>query len=266
MKTAIAGLGTIGLKVAKDLHQGIPGLELSAVSSGRPEIARARLAEAGIDVPVLTNGELPGEAKIIVECAPSPAFREIAEAALGAGCILVTVSGAALIEAMDLVELAEKSGGRIHLATGALIGLDAVNAAALGTIHSVKMITRKPPPSLATAPHVVENKIDLTGLSEPLRLYSGPARLGVKGFPANLNVAAALSLAGIGADRTDLEIWADPGVTRNTHRIEVDSDTAHFSMSIENIPSEENPATGRITHQSVVAALRGLVEPLRVGS
>ena len=84
MKTAIAGLGTIGLKVAKDLHQGIPGLELSAVSSGRPEIARARLAEAGIDVPVLTNGELPGEAKIIVASTANLNYAKLARS-LGRG-------------------------------------------------------------------------------------------------------------------------------------------------------------------------------------
>ncbi len=266
MKIAIAGLGTIGFKVAKDLHQGIPGLELLAVSSGRREIARARLAEAGMDLPVLSNAELPEGAKIIVDCAPSAAFREIAEAALNAGRILVTVSGAALLEAMDLVDLARQTGGRIVMATGALLGLDAVRAAALGEIHSVNMITRKPPLSLAGAPYVVEQGMDMAGVKQPMRLYGGSARGGAKGFPANLNVAAALSLAGIGADRTHLEIWADPTVSRNTHTIEVDANTARFSMTIENIPSEENPATGRITHQSVIDALRGLVEPLRVGS
>jgi aspartate dehydrogenase len=98
-----------------------------------------------------------------------------------------------------------------------------------------------------------------------LRVFSGSAREAAKGFPANLNVAAALSLAGIGPDRTVLEIWADPTVTRNTHRIEVDSDSASFSMTIENIPSE-NPRTGRITALSVIALLRKLSAPVRVGT
>jgi aspartate dehydrogenase len=266
LKVAVAGLGTIGFPVAVALNEGIPGLALTAVSSGRGERAAARLEDAGIPVPVLANEALAEVADIVVECVPKAAFREIAEAALGAGRLLVTVSGAAVLEAMDLVDLAEKTGGRILLVTGALLGLDAVRAAALGHIHSVRMITRKPPASLAGAPYVVERGIDLADLPEPLRLYSDSAREGARGFPANLTVAAALSLAGIGADATGLEVWADPTVTRNTHTIEVEADTARFSMTIENVPSAENPATGRITPLSVIAALRGLAAPLRVGS
>jgi aspartate dehydrogenase len=128
------------------------------------------------------------------------------------------------------------------------------------------MVTRKPPRGLAGAPYLEQNKISLEGLTAPLRVFEGTAREGARGFPANVNVAAALSLAGIGPDRTRLEIWADPAVERNTHRIEVDSDSARFSMTIENIPSAENPRTGRITALSVVAALRGLVSELRVGT
>ncbi len=96
-------------------------------------------------------------------------------------------------------------------------------------------------------------------------MFEGSARDGARGFPANVNVAAALALAGIGPDRTRLEIWADPTVTRNTHTIEVEADSARFRMTIENIPSE-NPRTGRITALSVIACLDGLVAPLRIGT
>src|SRR5690606_33522839 len=115
-------------------------------------------------------------------------------------------------------------------------------------------------------PYLEQKGISLDGLAAPLRVFEGTAREGARGFPANVNVAAALSLAGIGPDRTMLEIWADPALERNTHRIEVDSDSAKFSMTIENLPSAENPRTGRITALSVVAALRGLVAELRVGT
>jgi aspartate dehydrogenase len=128
------------------------------------------------------------------------------------------------------------------------------------------MVTRKPPRGLEGAPYLVRNNISVESLSAPLKVFEGSAREGARGFPANVNVAAALSLAGIGADRTTLEIWADPGLTRNMHRIEVDADSARFAMSIENVPSEENPRTGRITALSVVAALRGLTSTLRVGT
>ena len=149
--------------------------------------------------------------------------------------------------------------------TGALIGLDAVTAAAVGHIHSVRMVTRKPIRGLAGAPYLLEHNIEIERITEPLRIFDGTAREAARGFPANVNVAVALSLAGIGPDLTRVEIWADPSVTRNTHSIEVESDSARFSMSIENIPSE-NPKTGLITALSVVACLRKLRAPLRVGT
>mgnify|MGYP002621776545 CR=1 FL=1 len=145
-------------------------------------------------------------------------------------------------------------------------GLDAVRAAAEGRIESVTMVTRKPPRGLMGAPYLEQNGIFLEGLNEAKLIFDGSARDGAKGFPANVNVAAALSLAGIGPDRTRLQIWADPAVTRNTHRIEVEADSARFAMSIENVPSEENPKTGRITALSAIACLRGLVAPMRVGT
>ena len=146
-----------------------------------------------------------------------------------------------------------------------LLGLDAVAAAAEGTIHSVKMTTRKPPNGLAGAPHLVKNGISVDGLNEAKLVFSGTARDAAAGFPANVNVVAALALAGIGPDRTMIDIYADPTKTRNCHIIEVDADSARFTLSIENVPSE-NPKTGRITAQSALAALRKLHAPLRVGT
>jgi aspartate dehydrogenase len=179
---------------------------------------------------------------------------------------LVPASVGALLDRPGLIERAGVTGARILVPTGALLGLDAVRAAAEGDIHSVTMETRKPPAGLAGAPYLEERGISLDGLTEPLRVFTGSARDGARGFPANVNVAAALSLAGIGAERTRLEIWADPGVTRNTHLIRVDADSARFEMKIENVPTEENPRTGRITAPSILATLRGLVAPLRVGT
>jgi aspartate dehydrogenase len=118
---------------------------------------------------------------------------------------------------------------------------------------------------LRGAPFIVQNDINIDELRTPLKLFQGTARQAAKGFPANLNVAVALSLAGIGPDRTMVEIWADPAVTRNTHRVEVEADSARFSMSIENVPSE-NPRTGLITALSVIALLRKQRAPLRIGT
>ena len=167
--------------------------------------------------------------------------------------------------APDLLELAKAHGGRIVVPTGGLLGLDAVAAAAEGTIHSVRMTTRKPPNGLAGAPHLVANAISVEGLNEAKLVFSGTARDAAAGFPANVNVVAALALAGIGPDRTMIDIWADPTVTRNCHVIEVDADSARFTLAIENVPSE-NPKTGKIVALSIIATLRKLAAPLRVGT
>jgi aspartate dehydrogenase len=266
VKVGIAGFGTIGKPVAAALSKGIDGLELTAICSRDHDKARANMDGVCDPVPVVGPQELAEMCDVVVECVPKAAFRDIAEPALRAGRIFITVSGAGLLIHPDVVDLARAHGAQIILATGALLGLDAVRAAAEGEIHEVRMITRKPPFSLVGAPYLEEHAISIDNLSEPLKVFEGTAREGAAGFPANVNVAAALGLAGIGPDRTTLEIWADPALERNTHRIEVEADSARFTLSIENVPSPENPGTGKITALSVVAALRALTAPLKVGS
>ncbi len=264
LKVGIAGFGTIGQVVGQALNDGMDGLELIAVTSGNLEKAKTNLNGYNKSVAVVAANELVDLVDVIVECAPTAAFMSVAEPTLKQGKILVTVSGAAILQHPDIIDTAKANGGQIILATGALLGLDAVRAAAESTIHSVKMVTRKPPTSLTKAKFIIENNIDISNLSEPLRVFKGSAREGAEKFPSNVNVAAALGLAGIGADETQLEIWVDPTKTRNTHYI--DADSASFSLTIENVPTIENPGTGRITALSVITALRSISAPIRVGS
>ena len=264
-RVAIAGLGAIGRKVAQALDRGIDGLTLAAVSAQHPDKHRSWLAGLTAPPNLLPIEALADLADIVVECAPAALVRSIVAPFVTRGKTAIVLSAGALLENEDLIDLARQNGGQIVVPTGALIGLDAVGAAAVGNIHSVRMVTRKPVQGLAGAPYIVEHNIDIERITEPLKIFEGTAREAAKGFPANLNVAVALSLAGAGPDRTTLEIWADPGVTRNIHRVEVEADSARFSMSIENIPSE-NPRTGLITALSVIAYLRKLRAPLRVGT
>jgi aspartate dehydrogenase len=265
LRVGLAGLGAVGLDVAKRLIAGIPGLSLAAVAVRDTEKARRALPQIGDSIPVRKATDLADDCDIVVECLPPALFRDVAISAIDKSRIFMPLSVAQLLENGDLIERARHNGARILVPTGALIGLDAVRAAAEGTIHSVKMVTRKPPAGLEGAPYLVARKISVSALKEPLRVFNGSAREGARGFPTNVNVAAALSLAGIGPDRTQLEIWADPTVSRNTHTITVDADTARFTMTIENIPSE-NPRTGKNVAPSTVAALRALVSELKVGS
>ncbi|MEK9776057.1 MAG: aspartate dehydrogenase, partial [Quisquiliibacterium sp.] len=202
---------------------------------------------------------------LVIECAPASLLAEIVEPFLRKQKQAIVLSVGAMLFHPELIELARQSGGVIHVPTGALIGLDAMLAAAEGQIQSVRMTTRKPPKGLEGAPHLVQNNISIDGLSEPLMVFEGNARDAARGFPANLNVVAALALAGVGPERTMLQIYADPGVTRNTHSITVESDSARFTMTIENIPSD-NPKTGRIVAPSVIALLRKMRSGFRVGT
>lgn len=266
LSVGIIGLGTIGNVVAKALDDGISGMRLAAIASGRRDRAIASIKKLSKPVDLVTIDDLAERCDIIVDCAPKAVFRELAMATLSRGRILVTVSGAGILANEDIEDVARQNGGQLILATGALLGLDAVRAAAEGTIHSVRMITRKPPNALRDAPHIIDNNISLDRLNGAIQVFEGSAREGAKAFPANVNVAAALGLAGIGADATQLEVWADPHLDRNTHSIEVDADSAKFTLQIENVQSESNPGTGKITALSVIACLRGMTAPMKVGS
>ena len=264
-RVAVAGLGAIGRAVARRLGDGLPGLTLACAAVRDQAKAQAWLQAQKIACPLVASEAFPEHADLAIECAPASALEAICRPMIEAGKAVMVVSCGALLERGDLIALAKAKGGQIVVPTGALLGLDAVTAAAEGVIHSVRMTTRKPPNGLAGAPYLVANGIGVEGLREPKRVFSGTARAAAAGFPANVNVAAALSLAGIGPDRTLIDIWADPGVERNCHTIEVDADSARFTLSIENITSE-NPKTGRITALSVIAALRKLHAPVRVGT
>src|SRR6201994_1269867 len=265
MRVAVAGLGAIGTEIVKALDRSIEGLTLVAVAANSPDKHRGWIAELKSAPKLVPIDELAELADIVVECAPSNLVRAIVAPVVARGKTAVVLSVGALLDNEDLIALAREKGGQIVVPPGALIGLDAMTAAAVGTIHSVQMVTRKPLKGLEGAPYLIEHNIDISAIKSPLKIFDGTAREAAKGFPANLNVAVALSLAGIGADRPRVGIWADPALTRNVHRVDVDSDSARFSMTIENIPSE-NPKTGLITALSVIACLRKLNAPLRVGT
>jgi len=254
IRVAVAGLGAIGLSVVEALAQGVEGFTLVAVSAKDRAAAAQRLSDLSIAVPVLALEDLEAHADLLIESAPAELLHDLARAFLAKGKSIVVLSVSALAENLDLIDLARATGAQIFVPSGALLGLDAVAAAAQGTIHSVQLVTRKPPAGFG-----------LSNISAPQCVFAGSAREAAQKFPANINVAVSLGLAGIGLDATQVEIWADPAVTRNVHTVTVQSDCATFSMSIENVPSE-NPKTSKITALSVVALLRKMRAPLRIGS
>lgn len=178
---------------------------------------------------------------------------------------LVVISIGALLDHEELFDLARERGCRLLLPSGAIAGLDGIKAACVGQVDYVRLASRKPPEALQGAPFLSERGLSLDGLNEERLLFNGSARDAVRGFPDNLNVSAALSLAGIGPDKTEVSISAVPGLKRNCHEIEVQGEFGLLRVLVENIPSE-NPKTGRMTALSIVRAIRDEMDTVRIGT
>jgi aspartate dehydrogenase len=264
----IAGFGAIGQAVATGLGRAVPGVTLAAITSRDLEKARDQAQALFREPPpIVPLEEMVRRTDLVVEAAPAAAFDGIATAALTAGKRLLVVSvGALLGEEEKYADLARRHRGELHVVSGAIGGLDAISAAAVGMIEHVTITSRKPPRGLAGAPYLVANAIDVSDyLPEPKVVFEGSARDACRGFPANVNVSAAVSLAGIGPDRTRVRIVADPSIERNTHDIDVAGEFGRFTVHIENRPSPSNPRTGMLTAMSVLATIRNLTSPLHVG-
>ena len=266
MKVGIVGFGSIGFDVGRIIDHGIENFKLIGISSRTKGNILKKISTFKVKPKVLELDDLCKKSDIIIDCAPKSAFKKILETSLLNQKKLITISGSGILENFDSVKNANKSKTQVILASGAIIGLDGLRAASEGKIFSVSMITKKPPNALKNAKFVLENKISLEKLSGSKMIFQGSAKEGAKAFPANVNVAAAVGLAGIGPDKTNLEIWADPKLTRNTHQIFVKSDSADFEIKIRNIQSKENPGTGKITSLSVISCLRGMVSSLKAGT
>ena len=265
LRVGVAGLGVIGRQVCRALDAGLPGLVLAAATTRRRDAGEAFLATLKSPVPFATLDDLVAASDLVVEASTQAHLAEIAPKALGAGRDLVVLSCGGLLGRQDWVALAERTGARILVPSGAIAGLDGVKGAAVGRVTAVTMETRKPPAGLAGAPWIVQQKIDLDAIREETLIFEGPAVEACRAFPANVNVLAALSLAGIGPERTRTKIYAVPGLTRNTHRIRVEGEFGALRIEVENVPSE-NPRTGRLSYLSTIALLRDLAAPLRAGT
>jgi len=254
----IVGMGVIGQAIARAVTRDMPGVTLAGVTVRDPTRSAGRRA--------LPLAELIERSDLVVEAATQAALREFGPEVLAAGKHLMVLSVGGLVGVFDeWARLAEKHHCRILIPSGAIAGLDGVKGAREGAITAVTMETRKPPRGLAGAPYIEERRIDLAAIREETLIFEGPATEAVSAFPANVNVVAALSLAGIGPERTRIKIFAVPGQTRNQHRITVEGEFGRLVIEVENVPSE-NPRTGKLSYLSAIAMLRELGSAARVGT
>ncbi|MEM3726168.1 MAG: aspartate dehydrogenase [Candidatus Bathyarchaeia archaeon] len=206
---------------------------------------------------------------LVVEAASQEAVRAYALRVLRAGKDLMIMSVGALVDSKLLEELkrcAMETGKRVYIPSGAIAGLDGVKAAVIGKVESVTLTTRKPPEGLKDAPYVKEKNIRLEKLETPTLIYEGPASEACKFFPANVNAAAALGLAGIGMENTKVQIIADPSIKRNIHEVKVKGEFGELEVHAENVPLVDNPKTSQLAALSAIATLKKISEPLMVGT
>jgi aspartate dehydrogenase len=249
MRVGLLGLGAIGRDVVRlcapiEAEVDLIGVYSRSVPDPYPAGWPARSASL--------EALLMRQPDVVVEAMGHEGLREFGPRVLRAGCDLLIVSVGALAEPAvhdALLAAAHEGGSRVHVASGAIGALDAVAAAAVGEVRRVTHTTRKPA-------HALLAPDDAAALTAPRELFRGSAREGALRFPESINVAAAVSLAGIGLDRTEVCVIADPALTRNTHQVDVEGVFGRLRFEIENLPSELNPRTGRLTAMSVVHALR----------
>jgi aspartate dehydrogenase len=267
LRVGVIGCGTIGGEICYAIDRGLVQAELVGifdVSGAATDRVARRLRQAP---PVRSQGDVIEAADLVVEATSREVAPGIIRAALGHGRDIMVMSVGGLLACVDdALALAQRGNRRIYVPTGAIAGLDAVKGAAVAQIARVTLTTRKPPRALAGAPFVVRNQIALEGIREPTVIFTGSAAEAVPAFPANVNVAAALSLAGIGPERTQVRVVADPTSDKNIHEIEMEGDFGRMVVRMENVPSPENPKTSYMASLSAIALLRRLTAPLVIGT
>jgi len=256
MKVGLVGCGNIGTDLCIALAKGDIPAEIVALTDVDASRAEALREAYQLNADICTLDACAAKSDFLVECATGAAVPDIVRAAAGhrADCLIMSVGG--LLVCPGLFDEASAAGIEIRLPSGALCGLDGVRCAKEAGLDSVTLTTRKPPKGLAGAPYLVEQGIDVTGLAEPLVVFEGTALDAVKAFPKNVNVAAALSFAGIGPEKTRVRVIADPTATRNSHEVSAEGAFGRLCAVTENLPSPRNPKSSYMASLSACAELR----------
>jgi aspartate dehydrogenase len=271
MKVGIIGGGTIARLFLEHIRGGYLGDTKVVALAGRTGRSRGKALAKEYGVAYVTDlkGLLARKPDVVVEAASHEAVRKYAEPLLRKGVALIVLSCGALANdslRAKLERAAEQKGALLYVPSGGIGGLDSLKAACVAGVDEVTIAVTKPPAAWKGIAYVEQLHVDLDGLREPCTLYEGPAREGVPLFPANVNIAAVLSMAGIGFDRTRLKVVADPALRYNTHYIDIRARTGNISIKLENVPAPDNPKTAWLACYSALAALKAAKGSVRYGT
>ena len=271
MRIGIIGGGVIARLFLEHIRSGDMGEAEVVALQGRSDRSRGKALAAAFQVPYVTRLDalMDKRPAMVIEAASHDAVREHAEPLLERGIAVMLLSGGALCDdalRARLETAAAKHKSLLYVPSGGIGGLDALKAVCVAGADSVEIAVTKPPAAWKGIPYVEKLGVDLDRLSGPLTLFDGTAREGVPHFPANVNIAAALSMAGIGFDRTRLKVVADPALTLNTHTINIAGKTGRISLKFESVAFPENPKTSLLACYSALAAFRQFNSPVRYGT
>lgn len=271
MRVGIIGGGTIARLFLEHIKRGDLGDAQVVAIAGRSDASRGKplAQEYGVAFVTDFDGLLAQRPDVVVEAASHGAVRDYAEKLLGRSVAVIVLSGGALCDdalRARLERAAQTSGALLYVPSGGIGGLDALKAACIAGVDEVTIAVTKPAAAWKGIAYVETLGVDLDGLRGPCVLFEGSAREGVPHFPANVNIAAVLSMAGIGFDKTRLKVIADPALRYNTHFIEIKGKTGNISIKLENVPAPDNPKTAWLACYSALAALKLVKSPVRYGT
>ena len=267
IKVGIVGCGTIGSQIAGACQARlIDKVILVGICDSYGQKAAALAKTLKDNVAALSLEGIFSNSDLVVEAASAKISADILKRAIDAkkGVLIMSIGG--ILGNEDLLKKAEVAGIRVYLPSGALCGIDGLKSASIGKIDSVTLTTRKPPKGLEGAPYIIEKKIDLSSVKKETVIFEGTAKDAVRGFPANVNVAAILSLAGLGAANTRVRIVTSPEYTKNIHEVEIKGESGNITTRTENVPSKANPKTSQLAVFSAIATLEGATKSVRIGT
>ncbi len=267
LKIGIVGSGAIGGSLArvivKDFSRLADLVALYDIDLVKSDKLSKLISKKSLTVKNLN--QLIQKSDLVIEAASAKISWDIARQALNKRRDVMIMSVGGLVDYLnELRVLAVKNNRRVYIPSGAISGVDAVKAANIGKIKEVTLTTTKNPAAFKGV--VYAEKIGLNYIKSDKVLFSGSAKEAVKYFPQNINVAAVLSLAGIGKARTKVKIIASPKVKNNIHEIKVVSDSGIIFTRTENVLHPDNPKTSFLAVLSAVATLRQILEPVKIGS
>ena len=272
MRIAILGGGTIARLFLEHIRRGDlgAGIEVAAICGRSAASKGAELArEYGVPFAVGVEALAAAKPDVVVEAASHDAVRQHLVNLLSGGISVIVLSGGALVDdalRAAAEQAAESNNALLYVPSGGIGSLDALKAACIAGVDEASIQVAKPPAAWKKIPYVDAMGIDLDSLTQARVLFDGTARECVPHFPQNVNIAAVLSMAGIGFDRTRLRVVADPALKLNTHTIRIRGASGAITIVLENVPSPENPKTAWLACYSALAALKLVNSKVRYGT